>query len=145
MVGFGALPGGIKTVYVDIFENNSGYSGADVYLNERFVFELSKYVKISSRENADAILQGQISEIKLSTASKKSSTSGYERRITMTVNVGLISRDGKRVLFQRKNLNEDYVFDVSTNNSDFSVPSTALSEVGDKISKKVSLLMMSDF
>ena len=143
--GQGSLPGGIKKLSISIFENRTGYAKVSSILKEEFVSEFSRMGVIASDDLAEGVLKGEIVRINISTASKKSSDSAFERRVSMVINVRIENSENKTV-YERKGISDNYVFEASEGNSSgFGVPNSALEELCDKMSKKVASVITSNF
>lgn len=143
--GGGHLPAGLKSVEVFFFENRTGFSRVQSILKGELSSELSRKGFTSSDKVLDGTLGGEITNISVTTASKESSDSAFERRVTMVVNVHIKKMDGT-VVFSRKGISENYVYKASSGNSSgFGVPTSALESLCEKMSKRIVLLAGSDF
>jgi|GEM_PF-1764775 outer membrane lipopolysaccharide assembly protein LptE/RlpB len=137
------LPGGLEKVSVGFFENRTGFAGVNNILNEEFAAELSQFGFFSDSEaDSQGVLSGEILNIRVSDISGSSS---YEKRIAIKLNIELKDKSGN-VLYQRKNISENYVFESSSGQtSGFGVPDEALREVAEKAAEKVVSVMSSGF
>lgn len=145
--GSGSLPGGITKIKVMAFDNRSGYSRITSSLRDEFIYEFSKKDMIASDESETGFgtLNGEIVSINVSNASKTSSDTAYERRVSIVVNILVKDKKGKPV-FERKNISENYVFESSSGQSSgFGVPLDAIDEVANKLAKRVASVITSDF
>lgn len=97
--GGGELPGGIQTVNIRIFENQSGETGIETLLTNDVVNQFLRFdtVRIVEKDQAEAILTGTIKSARIRTIAHKSPGRSTERRITLYLDVTLHSRDGRRI------------------------------------------------
>ncbi|MDY0132562.1 MAG: hypothetical protein RBR53_07825 [Desulforegulaceae bacterium] len=143
--GSGSLPLGIKKADVDIFENQTGFSGIDSCMRDEFIQEFSKYNIFATGKEAKGILKGEILKMSISNPVKKSSGGSYERRLSIVLNLRFVNLKGK-VLFRRNNFSENYVFETNSDESfSFGVPYEDMRELCLKVSRRVVMELTSDF
>lgn len=97
--GGGKLPGGIQTVNIRIFENQSGETGIETLLTNDIVNQFLRFdtVRIVEKDRAEAILTGTIKSARIRTIAHESPGRSTERRITLHLDVRLQSPDGRRI------------------------------------------------
>ncbi len=144
--GSGAsLPQGLEKISVNLFDNNSGYSGIASYLKDSFIFEFSKKNMLADKKESGGTLHGEILRITLSDASVNSSAGSYEKRISVIVNISIRNKNNL-VIYERKNISEEAVFKSSAGEtSSFGVPKDSLHEVSDKMARKIVSIITSNF
>lgn len=116
----GDLPGGVKTVYVKVFENLTTEAGLETMVATSIVSEISRFDAglITSRpEQADAIIQGTVRAVASQSIAKHGANVAAERLAVLYLDVQLVDKNGM-VLWQVRNLSgsEAYlVFDDKIN------------------------------
>jgi len=113
LYGGGDLPGGIKTIYVEVLENNTSESSIETIFTNDIISEFIRFRKVTltSRETAQGILTGTIRSMRLNTLSRKSANSVSERLVTITVDLVLKDQEG-RLLWLGKGITEYEAYDV---------------------------------
>ena len=115
--GGGRLPFDIQGVYVDIFQNRTAETGAEVLFANDMSYELSRNgYAITDREKADAILSGEITSVSISTASRRGQITSLERRVTASVNMRITDKNGKE-LQNLQGISQSEVFHVTSESS----------------------------
>jgi outer membrane lipopolysaccharide assembly protein LptE/RlpB len=90
-------PEGVKTVAVTVLENRTSESGIEVTFANDLAYEFtrSKVLRVVDEKTADAVLSGTIKSLRVQTISYTSNYDSDERRVRVTLNLSLVSRDGK--------------------------------------------------
>ncbi len=115
--GGGKLPFDIQTIYVEIFQNRTAETGAEVAFANDMSYELSRNgYAIADREKADAVLSGEITSVSISTASRRGQITSLERRVTATVNIRITDKNGKE-LQNLQGISQSEVFSVTSESS----------------------------
>ncbi|MGE0085413.1 MAG: LPS assembly lipoprotein LptE [Desulfococcaceae bacterium] len=115
--GGGKLPFDVQSMYVDIFQNRTSETGAEVMFANDMSYELSRNgYTITDREKADAVLSGEITSVSISTASRRGQITSLERRVTATVNIRITDRNGKD-LRNLSGISQSEVFSVTSESS----------------------------
>lgn len=115
--GGGKLPFDIQTLYVEIFQNRTAETGAEVAFANDMSYEFSRNgYSIADREKAEAVLSGEITSISISTASRRGQITSLERRVTATVNIRITDKDGKE-LRNLSGISHSDVFPVTSESS----------------------------
>jgi outer membrane lipopolysaccharide assembly protein LptE/RlpB len=106
-------PGGVSTIAITVLENRTSESGIErVFTNDlAYEFTRSKVLRVVEKDKADAILSGTIKSMGVETISHTADYDSGERRVTMTLNLTLKSRDGK-VLWSDTSLSDREAFQV---------------------------------
>ena len=115
-VGGGSFPAGIESVFVEIFQNRSAEVGYENTITNDLLYEITRKeaVTLESRENAEGILTGTITQVTLAPASRRGETVSVERRATVKLDLKLSNANGK-VVWTADGLsaNETYFVDAS--------------------------------
>ncbi len=98
-VGGGSLPGGIKSVYVKIFENRTSEIGVENTFTNDLTYEITRTggVELVNQDKAEGILSGVITQIGTETVSRRVQKEAAERRLTVYVDLRLTDRNGNVV------------------------------------------------
>lgn len=116
----GQMPGNVKTVYVNVFENLTSEAGLETIIATSIVSEISRFDAsgIAARpEQADAIIKGTIRATASQSIARHGVNVAAERLAVLYVDVQLVDRDGM-VLWQVRNLSDSepyLVFDDKIN------------------------------
>jgi len=91
-----SVPEGVDTIAVTLLENRTSESGIETVFTSDLVYEFtrSKVLRVVDKNTADAVLGGIIKSIGVQTISHAADYSSDERRVTITLNLSLMSRDG---------------------------------------------------
>lgn len=115
--GGGKLPFDIQTVYVEIFQNRTAETGAEVMFANDMSYEFSRNgYTIADREKAEAVVSGEIASISISTASRRGQITSLERRVAATVNMRIRDKNGKE-LRNLPGISQSEVFSVTSESS----------------------------
>lgn len=106
-------PEGVSTIAITVLENRTSESGLErVFTNDlAYEFTRSKVLHVVEKDTADAVLSGIIKSMGVETISHTASYDSGERRVTITLNLTLKSRDGK-VLWSDTALSDREAFEV---------------------------------
>jgi len=134
------LPTYIKKIYIQPFLNNSFRPDLDdklmVAVNKEFVAD--GRLVVSSKEDADAILFGEIKQYSLESLSytEKINTEEYKARIL--INIWLLDKRQDAILWREDNI-EAWTTASSTSigGLEMNVENEAINEVIDKLSRKI--------
>ena len=94
--GFSA-PEGVHTIAVTLLENQTSESGIEtVFTNDlAYEFTRSKVVGVVDADTADAVLSGSVKSMRVGTISHRADYASAERRVTMTLDLTFMSREGR--------------------------------------------------
>ncbi len=145
--GSGYVHGNVTRVAVEVFKNKSSETRAGMSFTNEFIREILEKtntnvvdsVKTSSR------ITGVVNSITFSTLSRTSVEAVVERRVTATVDVQLIDREGK-VLWSVKNFssNEDYTIAEDKINDEIN-KGEAVDKIAQRTAESVVSQMMTNF
>ncbi len=145
--GGGELPGKPKNISVLLFKNRSSHTGAETALANALIAELmcSSRVGITDDpDNADAVIQGEITSISFGTLSRTSYDSVYERAVTVTVDLNMKSRSGE-VHFS-SHFSERDTYSVSKDNeTDESAKREVIEKLFYRLSQRIVAQMTDNF
>ena len=117
IVGIGGqLPGGVTRVEVPVFENRTASTSVGRVLTEDFISQLLGAAKLSvvAGEGAQALIKGTVTSYKREPITFDSKQKPLENRLTITMDVSLVSRVDKRLLFGEKDVTVRYDYPVKT-------------------------------
>lgn len=115
----GALPGGVKRVFVVMFENRTDETGAETILTNDFIYEFSRAGTLSgSQYGADARLSGEILSVSRGTISRIGINTSQERRVRLVLSLRLTGADGTLLWSQRMTDNEEYLVEKDKETTD---------------------------
>jgi hypothetical protein len=114
-----SFPAGVQSIYITIFENPTSETGIENLVTAQFIDEFTRRqpdALVSSKDDADAILTGVISSIRVWTISRRGVDIPDERRVSLTVDLTLTSTDGK-VLWRAAGLSSSEAYSVDQTNA----------------------------
>ena len=117
VVGYGGqLPGGITRVEVPVFENRTSRTDVGRVLTEDFINELlgSAKLKVAAGEGVQALIQGKVTGYKREPITFDSRQKPLENRLTIIMDVRLVSKVEQRLLFGEKAVTVRYDYPVKT-------------------------------
>lgn len=108
------LPGGARTVRVELFENRTGEPGLEAIVMQAFALELSRRGRIGERENGkdSLLLRGVIRSVEVRSISSARRGSGGERQVTLTVDLHLVGDGG--VVWSAEKLSASEIYTIDT-------------------------------
>ncbi len=94
--GGGYLKETVKQVTIQVFKNQSMETGADLTFTNALIQEIIEKTdtRVVDGQNADILIKGIVKNISFNTLSRSTSESVLERRISATVDVQMVSKDG---------------------------------------------------
>ncbi len=97
--GGGEMPGGVKRIAIEMFQNRSGESGIESIITNDVINEFSRnpMVEVTGREEADAVLTGVIRSARTRSLSRRAAYDTAEREIILSVDVRLATPDGEEL------------------------------------------------
>jgi len=102
-------------------------------------------LRVVDKKTADAVLSGTIESMGVETISHTASYSSGERRVTITLNLTLKSRDGK-VLWSDAAISDQEAFEVSGNKLVTEKNRrTAIEAISERLAEKVHNRILQDF
>ncbi len=95
--GSGNLPGGIKSIAIDVLKNRTSETGLENIVTNDLINEFilrGRTVEKNSKK-ADAVLSGVIESSRITTISRQGQQSPLERQVEITVNLKVTRSDGR--------------------------------------------------
>lgn len=147
--GGGSFPAGVSRIYVTMLENRSSEAGMESAFTGDLMYEFTRNRKSAiadDRESADAVLSGTISRIFTDNISRSSISTALERRVTVVVNLRLVSPDGQ-VIWASGDIveDEDYVVAADNKTATNENKRNAILNVSKKIAEAAYSRMTDDF
>jgi outer membrane lipopolysaccharide assembly protein LptE/RlpB len=141
-------PDGVRTIAVTVLENRTSESGIErVFTNDlTFEFTRSKVLHVVDKDQADAVLSGTIKSKGEQTISHTASYDASERRVVITLDITLKSRDG-RILWSDAALSDREVFKVFPDDRLATDRSRreAIEAISERLAEKVHNRIFTDF
>ena len=144
----GTLPEHIQTVAVPLFANKTGEPRIESLLTSAVVeaFSTNGRLRVVKREDADAVLEGEVIGYSLLSISYDSQANIRQYRLIMTVNLKLLDMRRSAVLFEERNLREKADFQVMNAVSQtISVEETAVRTAATEIGRAIVSLTVTRF
>ena len=112
----GQLPGGITRVEVPVFENITARTDVGRVLTENFINQLLGSAKVSvvAGEGAQALILGKVTGYKREPITFDSKEKPLANRLTLIMDVSLVSVGDKRLLFGEKAVTVRYDYPVKS-------------------------------
>lgn len=116
----GQMPGNVKSIYVNVFENLTSEAGLETMIATSIVSQISRFDAgqvTASIEQADAVVKGSIRATASQSIARHGINVAAERLAVLYVDVQLVDKDGM-VLWQVRNLSDSepyLVFDDKIN------------------------------
>ncbi len=149
VVGIGGqLPGGFTRVEVPVFENRTARTDVGRVLTEDFINQLlgAAKVHVVTGEESQALIHGTVSSYKREPITFDSKKKPLENRLTIIMDVSLVARGDKRVLFSEKAVTVHYDYPVKTDlHENDSLEEDALRNASKQMSQKLVSLMLESF
>ncbi len=145
--GGGSFPSGIKTVFVEIFENHTSETGIEQKFTNDLIYEITRNgsVNFAGKEGADGIISGIIVSSTTDTVSPRGVTAASERRVRVTVDLKLAGRDGK-VVWSAKGVSSNIAYVVApTNDQTEENKREAIEQISEELAESVLNRLTSDF
>ncbi len=144
----GTFAPGVKTVFVDVFKNNTSEVNADSIFRTAFNDEIVQngHFKITSGpEQADAVFRGTILSVQSSTLAYQTSNLSAENRLTVTLRLSFEERASGKVLWELETYTATGDYRVASVGVTASRRREALTKLADDAAERIYRLMMSDF
>jgi hypothetical protein len=149
LVGYGGqIPGGIGRVEVPVFENITPRTDIGRVLTESFISQLLGSAKVSvvSGEGAQALILGKVTGYKREPITFDSKEKPLENRLTIVMDVKLVSSVDKRLLFGEKAVTVRYDYPVKDDlQENDRLEDAALRSASKQMSQKLVSLMLERF
>jgi outer membrane lipopolysaccharide assembly protein LptE/RlpB len=144
----GTLPEHIQTVAVPLFANKTGEPRIESLLTSAVVeaFSTNGRLRVVKREDADAILEGELVGYSLLSISYDSQANVRQYRLLLTMNLKLLDLRRSAVLFEEHGLREKADFQVMNAVSQtISVEETAVRTAAMEIARAIVSLTVTRF
>jgi hypothetical protein len=149
IVGYGGqLPGGITRVEVPVFENITSRADVGRVLTENFISQLLGSAKVSvvSGEGAQALILGKVTSYKREPITFDSKEKPLENRLTIIMDVRLVSKVEQRLLFGEKAVTVRYDYPVKNDlQENDRLEDQAMRSALKQLSEKLVNLMLESF
>ena len=144
----GNLPEHIQTVAVPVFANKTGEPRIESLLTNGVVeaFSTNGRLRVVKREDADAVLEGEVIGYSVQSISYDSQANVRQYRLTVTLNLKLLDMKKSIVLFEEHSLSEKADFQVMNAVSQtISVEETAVRTAATEIGRAIVSLTVNRF
>ena len=113
----GGLPGDIQSLHVQLIENRSSETGAEVLITDALISELNRRRKglVVDAPAAEATLSGTLESITWDTVTRKGLSTAAERRVYVVVSLSMVNETGE-TLWRRSRLQEEQTYTVVDGN-----------------------------
>ena len=149
IVGIGGqLPGGITRIEVPVFENHTPRTDVGRVLTEDFINQLlgSAKLTVAAAGEAQAVIKGTITSYKREPITFDAKKKPLENRLTIIMDVSLVSKGDKRVLFGEKGVTVRFDYPVKTDlQENDRLEEDALRSASEQMSQKLVSLMLESF
>lgn len=146
--GSGRLPSDVERIVIHIFENRTSETGIENVFTNDLIDEFSRQnISVhAEHDDADAYLSGVIRSITVETISHLDQYASLERRVTVTADVKLISKNGE-VLKDFRGLSESEAYVVSQGEK-FATEQNqrnAITAISKRLSENIYKMLTDDF
>ena len=144
----GTLPEHIQTVAVPVFANKTGEPAVEGFLTSAVVeaFSTNGRLRVVRREDADAVLEGEVIGYTVQSISYDSQANVRQYRLLVTMNLKLLDMKKSAILFEEHGLREKADFQVQNAVSQtISREETAVRTAATEIARAIVSLTVSRF
>ncbi|MDJ0912652.1 MAG: LptE family protein [Desulfobacterales bacterium] len=108
--GMEQMPEGIQTIAIPIFENRTEETGIQFAFTNDLIFEftLRGFSVVPDPSSADGVFTGVIRSISVQTISRKGTQTPVDRRVSVTLDLRLHDKAGKKLWSNSIRGNEEY-------------------------------------
>jgi outer membrane lipopolysaccharide assembly protein LptE/RlpB len=142
-----SAPQGVQSIAIPVLENRTSESGIETVFTSDLAYEFtrSKVLSVVDKNRADAVLNGTIRSAGEETISHTARYHSAERRVTITLNLTLMCRDG-RVLWSDTSLSDREAFEVSGDKlTTEKNRRTAIKIISERLAEKIHNRILQDF
>ncbi len=113
--GSGSLPGGVKTIAVEMLKNRTTETGLENTMTNDLIYEFIRRGKKVQKnvKKADAVLSGEIKSSRITTIARRQQQSPIEREIQITLSLKLTRPDGK-VIWTASDISDYEAYNVAS-------------------------------
>lgn len=141
------IPDHIRTIVIPDFENKTTRIEAEQFVTyavkEEFI-RRSQLELVSNRDNADAILEGEILTFAVSPESITEEASANLYRLTIVLAVRLIDLTNNEIIFEGENISFSDSYDIDDEDF-FSQETEKLLEISDRFAESVVTTILENF
>ena len=144
----GTLPEHIQTVAVPVFVNKTGEPRLASVLTNGVVeaFSTNGRLRVVRREDADAVLEGEVIRYSVTSISYDSQANVRQYRLVVTMNLKLLDMKKSAVVFEEHGLSEKADFNVQNAVSQtIAVEETAVRSAATEIGRAIVSITLSRF
>lgn len=144
----GTLPEHIQTVAVPVFVNKTGEPRLGSVLTNGVVeaFSTNGRLRVVRREDADAVLEGEVIGYSVVPISYDSNANVRQYRLTVTMNLKLLDMKKSAVVFEEHSLSEKADFNVqSAVSQTIAVEETSVRSAATEIGRAIVSITLSRF
>jgi outer membrane lipopolysaccharide assembly protein LptE/RlpB len=144
----GTLPEHIQTVAVPLFANKTGTPRVENLVTNGVVtaFSTNGRLRVVRREDADAVLEGEVIGYSVVPISYDSNANVRQYRLTVTMNLKLLDMKKSAVLFEEHSLSEKADFNVQNAVSQtIAVEETTVRSAATEIGRAIVSITLSRF
>jgi len=144
----GQLPGGVTRVEVPVFENQTARADVGRLLTEDFINQLLGSAKLSvvTGEAAQSVIKGTVTGYKCEPITFDSKKKPLENRLTIIMDVSLVTRGDKRLLFGERAVTVRYDFPIRPDlQENDRLEDEALRSASKQMSQKLVSLILESF
>ncbi|MFP4158926.1 MAG: LPS assembly lipoprotein LptE [Desulfobacterales bacterium] len=145
--GGGDLPAGVESLAIETFKNRTGEIGIESIITNDITYEFTRTAKsdMSDRDEAEAVLTGEITSARSSTISHVTAQTTGERRITVNVNVKLEDSSGE-VLWSASDISASEEYDASGDKlASEQNKKSAIAKLSGRLAERIYYRMTDDF
>jgi outer membrane lipopolysaccharide assembly protein LptE/RlpB len=140
----------IQRVFVDSFVNRTSEAGIENLFRNAFIDQVlrgGRFQLAGRREEADAIIRGNIHRLSTSHLSYRRTDLTAEERITIVMEVTFEERVSKKILWQNRNFsyNNDYVVSSGSVSATEAGRKSALIKLSNDTAERIYSLILSGF
>jgi outer membrane lipopolysaccharide assembly protein LptE/RlpB len=141
-------PEGVRTIAITVLENRTSETGIErVFTNDLATeFTRSKVLRVVDKDTADAVLSGVIKSMGVKTIAYTANFDSDQRRVTITLGLTLMSRDGK-ILWSDPALSDREAFEVLQDDKVATDKSrrVAIEAISERLAEKTHNRILQDF
>ena len=144
----GNLPDHIQTVAIPVFANKTGEPAVENFLTSAVVeaFSTNGRLRVVKREDADAILEGEVVGYTVQSIAYDSQANVRQYRLLVTMNLKLLDVRRNALLFEERSLREKADFQVmSAVSQTISVEESAVRTAAIEIARAIVSLTVNRF
>jgi hypothetical protein len=152
--GYGFAPQGqyidkrIKNLYVEPFGNKTAQAEVENFLRTAFIDQIIQHSRFKAApdiEQADAVIGGNVLNLRTEALSYRNNILAAEERMTITLEVSFREKENGRIIWSSRNVTRTADYKLQSNTDLQSARKQALSKLTHDTAETTFNLMMSDF